>query len=274
MDITKLINSELEYYQPIIETASKVNNENLTKWRNETVQQRQERISLECYDLLKGQVSFGPFKGLKLNKDTWWGKLDLGSMLLGLYEKEILDIISNIKQDEYSNFIDIGAADGYYACGILNSKKIKNAICFEQSQKGQEVIHQNWINNGSLGSLTIYGEANLQSLERLSQEDVQNALVLIDIEGFEFELLTTEVLAVLKNCTIIIEIHNWADDFINKYRTLLMNAAKHFKIEPLKPIDRSCFNYPELRHFTDDNRALLISERRPCLMRFIKLTPL
>lgn len=274
MDIKNLIETELSYFKPILDSQSKVSDNNLAIWRNETVQQRQKRISLECYDLLKGQVSYGPFKGLKLNKDTWWGKLDLGSMLLGLYEKEILDIISNIKQDEYSNFIDIGAADGYYACGILNSKKINNAICFEQSQKGQEVIHQNWINNGSLGSLTIYGEANLQSLERLSEEDVQNALVLIDIEGFEFELLTAEVLAVLKNCTIIIEIHNWADDFINKYRTLLMNAAKHFKIEPLEAVNRSCFNYPELRHFTDDNRALLISERRPCLMRFIKLTPL
>lgn len=50
---------------------------------------RQLQLSSEINNLLKSTVSYGPFKGLKLSKDIWWGKTDRANMLLGLYEQEI-----------------------------------------------------------------------------------------------------------------------------------------------------------------------------------------
>ncbi|MDC0461894.1 hypothetical protein OAM34_02680 [Alphaproteobacteria bacterium] len=52
-------------------------------WRKETVAQRLERVSLETYDLCEGKVSQGLFRGLQLNRETWWGKSDLGAQCLG-----------------------------------------------------------------------------------------------------------------------------------------------------------------------------------------------
>ena len=104
--IEKLINEEMKYFQPMLQRQKNVTREMQDAWRNETVSQRLDRISLETYDLCNGTVLEGPFKGLKLNNDTWWGKSDLGSQCLGLYEKEILDFIS--RQEKIDTFLDIG----------------------------------------------------------------------------------------------------------------------------------------------------------------------
>ncbi|KAA3665906.1 class I SAM-dependent methyltransferase [Pectobacterium carotovorum] len=273
MNIDDFINFEKKYFEPMLERSQQSSEEQRLQWRKETVAQRTERISLEVFDMLDGVVKYGPFNGLKLQRDTWWGKSDLGSMLLGLYEKEILDYIDTVNIGEFNSFIDIGAADGYYACGLLTTGKVNKAICFERSERGQDIIKSNWVRNGRKGELKVYGEANISSISSLLPEELNKSLVLVDIEGYEFELLTHDIMSALSTCTVIIEIHNWVDDFIPKYENLLKDAWKFFDIEYFQRVERVTSNLPELRDFTDDNRLLLVSERRPCLMRFLKLTP-
>lgn len=272
-ELEKLIVAETAYFKPMLARADQSTLEQRERWRQETIRERQERISLEVYDLLHGQVKYGPFNGLRLDRNTWWGKLDLGSQCLGLYEKEILNLIDAIAPGQYSTFIDIGAADGYYAIGMLVSGKIGKTICFEQTEQGRDVIAANWNKNGSAGALTILGAANQQSLASLTPQDLRNALVLIDIEGFEFELLTAEVLELLQTSTLVIEVHHWVEDFLAKYQRLLTQASRFFTIEAIERVERETSNLAELRDFTDDNRLLLTSERRPGLMRFLQFTP-
>lgn len=272
-NITNLIKTELQYFKPMLERGLKSSAAQREEWRTETIRQRQDRVSIEVFDMCNGTVRYGPFRGLKLERDTWWGRLDLGSQCLGFYEREILNYIDCIQPGDFSTFIDIGAADGYYAIGMLKSRKIRKAICFEQSEKGREAIRKNWQCNGSERVLEIFAEANPMTICALPQADLSGSLVLVDIEGAEFDLLVEQSLKALKSCTIIIEIHNWIDDFPARYAAFLRNAAKHFVIEILAPVERFTTSIPELRDFTDDNRLLLISERRPCLMRFLKLIP-
>lgn len=271
--VEKLILAEAEYFHPMLERAQQSTLEQREAWRRETIRERQERMSLEVFDILKGEVKYGPFKGLRLDRDTWWGKLDLGSQCLGLYEKEILNLIESTNTGRYSTFIDIGAADGYYAIGMLVSGKIDKTICFELTEKGRAVIAENWKKNHSPGELTILGAANAESFATLKTQDLNNALVLVDVEGAEFDLLTDDVLNQLSSSTIVIEIHHWMDDFLDKYTTFLRNAGRYFELETIARVERETSNLPELRDFTDDNRLLLTSERRPGMMRFLKLTP-
>ena len=272
-NIEEFISSEIEYFTPMQQRSTKSTSIEREQWRKETIRERQERISLEVFDLLGGTVKYGPFTGLKLDKNTWWGKLDLGSQCLGLYEKEILDQIDLIDPNKYKTFIDIGAADGYYAVGMLTSKRAKKTICFEQEKKGRETILSKWENNGSTGELIIFGEANTKSLSDINPNDLKNSIALIDIEGGEFDFLNFDTLKVLSSCLIFIEIHNWVDNFPKKYASFLKDASKFFNIEIINHTDRRTIHLQELRDFTDDNRLLLTSERRPCLMRFLKLTP-
>ena len=272
-NVSKFIESELQYFKPMLERSIRSSAEEREAWRSETIRQRQERISLEVFDLVNGTVRYGPFTGLMLQRDAWWGCLDLGSQCLGLYELEILNFIAQIELGQFSTFIDIGAADGYYAIGMLKSQKIRKAICFEQSEKGREIIAKNWQRNGSEGVLEIFAEANPETICALPRADLSGALVMVDIEGAEFDVLVEKTLSVLKSCTIVIEIHNWIDDFSARYAAFLHEASKYFEMEIFEPIERPTSSIKELTDFTDDNRLLLVSERRPCLMRFIRFVP-
>lgn len=112
-----------------------------------------------------------------------------------------------------------------------------------------------------------------KSIASVAKNLTENTLVLIDIEGFEFQLLSQEVLAALGKCTAIIEIHNWVDGFEDRYPVLLRNIERFFDIAIIAPSARNTQNIELLRSYTDDNRLLVLSERRPCLMRFLHLTP-
>ncbi|MDY0922239.1 hypothetical protein [Leclercia sp. CFBP8987] len=271
--VEQLILAEADYFHPMLARAQQSTVEQREAWRRETIRERQERISLELFDILNGVVKYGPFTGLHLDRETWWGKLDLGSQCLGLYEKEILNLIDAIEAGHYSTFIDIGAADGYYAIGMLVSGKVGRTICFEQTEKGRSVIAENWKKNNSVGELTIMGEANAASFAALNPVALENAFVLVDVEGFEFELLTNEVLSLLRSSTVVIEIHHWMDNFLCKYSNFLRHADSYFDVTVIERVERETSNLPELRDFTDDNRLLLTSERRPGVMRFLKMTP-
>ncbi|MCA7012775.1 FkbM family methyltransferase [Dickeya dadantii] len=273
MSIQNFIENEERYFAPMLERQKKATEEEKLMWRTENVHQRRQRVSLELFQTLQGKVTFGPFKDLLLTQDSWWGKSDLGSMLLGLYEKEILDFIDNYKEHQFNTFIDIGAADGYYACGMLLSKKVQHAICFEQSEHGREVIAANWHRNGAPGELQVFGEANSESLSLIKNIDFHKTLILIDIEGAEFDVLNENFVEKIQGATIIIEVHNWVENFLEKYRNLLKIFDKYFNVDTLERVERPTAHLDILRDFTDDNRLLLTSEARPCLMRFLILTP-
>ena len=273
MTIDDLIRKELAYFHPMKIREAQATDETKKFWRTETIRERQRRIALEAFDLCEGKIKYGPFKGLLLNRNTWWGELDLGSQCFGLYEREILNIIEKITPDTYQTFIDIGAADGYYAIGILKSGKIKRAICYEQSPDGRFALKKNWEKNLKPGQLDIFGEANIETLRQLSAADLQNVLILIDVEGAEFDILNRETLHRFQDCEMIVEIHNWTVGFVEKYTRLLKEASEYFTIEIIGRVERPTMDISELRDFTDDNRLLLTSERRPCLMRFLRLLP-
>lgn len=266
------IRKELEYFKPMSSRQKNATNEMRLAWQKETVRERTERISLETYEMCAGTVIYGPFKGLKLNKETWWGKSDLGSQCLGLYEKEVLNFIQRSKIT-FDTFVDIGAGDGYYATGMLVAGFVKKSVCFEISKIGRKKILENWKGNNSIGSIDIFGEATKKKIIDLPIEKLGKTLILIDIEGNEFELLSRKVLSCLKNSFLIIEIHNWVEGFESKYSKLLEDIFCYFNVKVLEQVERETFKLNELRSYTDDNRLLLTSEQRPCRMRFLTLTP-
>jgi len=80
-------------------------------------------------------------------------------------------------------------------------------------------------------------------------------------------------LSKLSNSFIIIEIHNWVDNFEDKYIKLLSDANEFFTIEIIESLNRPIHSRKELDHFHEDNKFLLLSEGRPNTMRYLKLSP-
>ena len=235
---------------------------------------KRKSLSSELSESMKHTVKYGAFKGLKFTSENWWGGSDRAGMLLGIYEKEILDSVMSVPK-KWNIFIDLGAADGYYSIGTLISGRFKKSYSFEISPKGQEVIKKNAILNNVSKKIEIFGEATINFYDQIPKKDLSQSVILIDIEGAEFNLLNKKVFENLKNSIIFIEIHEWFFKDGEKRLKQLMNDAKpFFKASELTTTSRDLSIFPELSNLNDSERWLIASEGRGRLMTWIRLDPI
>jgi len=265
------LSAELDFFSDALREHKTVTQDQKIIFRNETIAERRKRISRELFARLHGQVAHGAFAGMKLDSAPAWGRSDLGAMLLGCYELEIIEELHGEEFNSRSHFVDIGAADGYYAVGCLRNGRFKTADCFEVTSAGRETIARNAKVNKVDDKLRIFGVADQTLPKLLGDTNWSDTIVLCDIEGGEFDLFNDTFLRELKGAMILIEIHNWVEDFWERYSKFLQCASSHYSI---RFIERSSFpkhKIPELHGLSDDNRLLMLSEGRPNVMRFIQL---
>lgn len=233
---------------------------------------RRQILSQRIASSVNNQVQHGRFKHLKLS-NLRWGSHDRAAMLLGAYEYEVLVEIekASINADI---FVDIGAADGYFAIGAVFSGLYEKSICFEISSDGRESIAINAQENNVLNKVEINGEATTDSLlEMLIKNDPKRLFLLCDIEGGEFVLFTPEILEALSESTILVEIHDFSDEYRTGFQKMKEEALQHFQIREVVQESRN----PNVSKFAsslhDDDKWLLMSEGRPRAMTWLLLSP-
>lgn len=234
---------------------------------------RRMQLSREIDELLTSKVKYGLFAGLRFDNRHSWIPYNRGNMLLGLYEKEVVtSIASSSHSKDY--FIDIGAADGYFGLGVLTAKLFKHSYVFESSSKGQEIILANAVLNDLTNQISVYPKAELNFLDNISESHVKNSVVLIDIEGAEFELLSEYNLEKLRDSHLIIELHHeFVVDGLELLEKLRERVNKWFKIEILETSWRDLSKISEISKWSDTDRWILCSEGRPMSPIWWKLTP-
>ena len=113
----------------------------------------------KIFNRTDGKVINGPFKGMHINKDLSWGTASLSGKLLGIYEFGVLSELEKIlKENKIENFINLGAADGFFSIGVARKECIKKCICFEINQKSHLSIIKK--QKKVFDKLEIYGEAS------------------------------------------------------------------------------------------------------------------
>jgi len=237
---------------------------------------RRYRLSQRLASTLNSTVAYGPFAGLKLDTNSWWGAADRGSMLLGIYELEVLNWM-DVARSGRSILVDLGAADGYYAIGALKSGWVEHAYCFEMSEAGRTAIQQNADANGVGDRVTVLGIATpsfVQDLVRDYDVDISQCLVLIDIEGAEFEVLTRATLQELAQAAVVIELHEEPGVSPSKIDALVTACSGIFETSILTMGARDLSGFAELQSWPDDDRWALCSESRAYQMRWLTLTPI
>ncbi len=232
------------------------------------------------FEISKGQVISGHFKGMKLLKKSNWDKKiyeynpDLSSKIAGCYEQEVQDKIVELqKKDKKKCFINLGAGEGYFALGVLNSGLFQHSIAFEISDNSRNIMIENSKLNKLDDKLSIKYVANLSFLNDIldSEKKLDDIFILSDIEGAEFEIFNDDNLSKLKNCNLIIEFHRHPVDEKNKKFEEKLN--KYFKVSLLSMSNRSFSDIPLLKELNDDDRWLIASENRPYLMNWFVCTP-
>ena len=230
-----------------------------------------DRLGRQCdYTVLEG-----PFAGLRLSPESWWSAGDRGSMLLGMYEREVLEELVTVSEGR-STLIDVGAADGYYAVGAVRSGLFEHAVCFEISQEGREVIDANARRNAVSDRITVLGEAErgfMGQVPSSAWDGPESAVVLIDIEGGEFDLLDHDHLQRLAGAVVIVELHEPLDAPEGRVEALIDRSAPFFDSRVITTGPRDPGALTHLSGWSDDDRWLLCSESRAYLMRWLVLTP-
>lgn len=217
-------------------------------------------------------VRYGPFAGMRLLDSSAWSPGDKAPMLLGLYERELLSEIV-AAPPRYDRFVDVGAADGYYAVGLLVADRFAHVTAYEMSEAGRISIRMAGELNGVADRLEIRGAAEVGFHDAISPEDRDRSVFLVDIEGAEFDVLTEEAFRALSRSMLFVETHPWEDPGGSRLAALGRAAAGTHDVAVIVHSGRDIYQFAELSHLHEDDLWLLCSEGRPCAMSWLKFTP-
>lgn len=239
------------------------------------IDRRRASVSERLSGELNGTVRYGPLQGFELWDDAGRGLTDKASILLGLYEREVLEAVTKRKGSR-DVLVNIGAADGYYGVGLVRTGYFSRSVCYEISPSWQAVIERVARKNGVSDRVKILGAADAQFVDQIVNEGVDpgRCVVLCDIEGGEFDILTRANLRALRHAVVIVEIH----DFIvangaARYARLKELASEWFSITEMRTGARDLSEFVELERYSDTDRWLICSEGRGQLMTWLVLDP-
>ena len=174
------------------------------------VEKHRKMLSFELARKLDFKVRYGPFKGMQMNPNLTWGMSDIAPMLLGTYEKPVVEYISS-NRGKFNSFINLGAGDGFYVIGMTNSNLAKVSYAYEVSNESQLNIKRNAVLNNVADRVIIRGVATKDFIGDFTQEELANSLILIDIEGGEFDMFREIDLTSLEQTRIVIELHDFVE---------------------------------------------------------------
>jgi hypothetical protein len=195
----------------------------------------------------------------------------LVAKLLGSYESELHEPLSELVQRDWEQIVDIGAADGYYVVGL--ARRCPRAIlrAFEMNPLPARVCMELARANGVDDRVAMGGECGLAELRALPELP---SLVICDCEGCEASLLDPDAVPLLRSSTILVEMHDAAAPGVSE-RLIQRFRASH-DIETHEMRLRHVGDYPALAAVDGIgymDQELLISEFRTHPVRWAVMTP-
>jgi hypothetical protein len=148
------------------------------------------------------RVLHGPFAGLRYPPDAAGRVHHLTAKLLGTYEEELAAVVAEEVDARPPLFIDVGAADGYYAVGFALASPETGVHAYEIDPVARRQLRA--LARANDARIERHGPA---SARRLAALDLDGAFVLCDIEGAEVEVLHPDAVPSLAGATLMVEVH-------------------------------------------------------------------
>lgn len=153
-----------------------------------------------------GLVQAGPFTGMIYPHESALVRWCVPK-LLGTYEQELHSFLSKFSRQKYDCILDIGSAEGYYACGLARIFRVP--VYAYDPEPYERRFSALMAQQNGVGHLVHM--ANLFTQDDMKRFASQRALVVCDCEGFEEMLFTSDTLAFTQNWDLMIELHGSAD---------------------------------------------------------------
>lgn len=216
-------------------------------------------LSLLIADRFDYTVVNGPFTGMKISPSLSWGSASLAGKILGTYESGVISVLHSLMKDRPQiNFINLGAADGYFSVAAARYSNVDLSYAFELLSASHSSILQNAKLNNVASKIILKGAATTQSILSLPPEHLQNSLILCDIEGAEYSLFTDEVISFLSKSYLIIELH---DKCSSRSDSLIERLRSTYSCSFINQ-DDFAHSVSQITDFTDFERALINMEGR------------
>ncbi len=217
-------------------------------------------------------VRHGPFKGMRYPDAKAVGSV-LVPKLLGSYERELHTVLERICSQQYSEIVDIGCAEGYYAIGLAMRIKSAKVFAFDTKPVALKLTRRMAQLNHVNERIVTGGFCDAATLRQLPL--TEKALILSDCEGFEKELFKESVISSLAKHDLLIEVHDFID--IETSSIIRQRFEKTHQIESIQSIDditkAHSYGYGELHDYDLATRKALLAERRPAIMEWFYMMP-
>jgi hypothetical protein len=148
---------------------------------------------------------------------------------------------------------------------LLRSGLAKRSICFETVASRQKAIARYAKLNDLEDDVIVLGTADERIGGQVAQYDFEprNSLMICDIEGAEFDLLTTSFLNQLLGATMIIELHDRiGGKSLDLREQLISRLPENYEHEILAWRPPNLDGIADFEELSDNDRALATSEGR------------
>lgn len=219
------------------------------------------------------EVLHGPFKGMKYPKTQAIGSA-IFPKLMGSYESEIHSNIEDLLSfNNYSEIVDVGCAEGYYAVGMAMRSTESKIYAFDTNEDARDLC----LEMAKLNSIEAKVHVNSElTPDKLNQfEFTGKGLIICDCEGYETILFNKTNLSNLLNCDLIIETHDFKNIEISTYiKNLFYETHDLQSVYSVDDIQKALtYKYPELKSVSLSERKRIFSEWRPAIMEWVICTP-
>lgn len=106
--------------------------------------------------------------------------------------------------------MDVGAAEGYYVNGLVWTGRAARAIAFEADPGARHMLARHARRNGVDNRVEVRGWCYSEGLSA-SLGDAHPALLIVDVEGGEVDLLDDGVARLARATSLIVENHPWVN---------------------------------------------------------------
>lgn len=152
------------------------------------------------------RVQAGPFEGMNYVTESYGAAYI--PKIVGCYERELYGVIDEVIAGGHDLLVDVGAAEGYFAVGLA-TRCDAPVVAFEMSTQGRELAAKVAEKNNVAERFDLRGECRQDDLQEVLAGS-QQPFVLVDVEGFEAQLLDLQRVPSLRGAAILVEIHEFA----------------------------------------------------------------
>lgn len=226
-----------------------------------------EWVNRRVRDRLGNAVQAGPFAGLQFPD---WGLTSVDGYspkVIGCYERELHAAVEDAIAAAPPVVVNVGSAEGYYAVGLARRLPTARVIAYDTDADRIERLGT----IAELNGVRVEARANAADHASLREDLVPGALLVVDCDGPEADLLAPAEIPVLADCRLIVEVH---DLIVPGTSERLRTAFEPtHSIERIRTEQRWAKDYPELGDLPYVTKELAINEFRAGPMEFFVMTP-